>query len=61
MKVDTRSEVHMRIIWINTLLCIVAIALVSLSLEHVSDTIRLLLTLIIVFLGIYRLSDIVRD
>ncbi len=51
----------MRLIWINTLLCIVAIVLVSASLEHVSDTIRLLLTLIIVFLGVYRLSDIVRQ
>ncbi len=56
----TRSE-YMRLIWINTLLCIVAIVLVSASLEHVSDTIRLLLTLVIVFLGVYRLSDIVRQ
>jgi len=51
----------MRLIWINTLLCIVAIVLIAASLEHVSDTIRLLLTLVIVFLGVYRLSDIVRQ
>lgn len=51
----------MRIIWVNTLLCIVVIALAAIVYTGASDTIRLIFSLAIVALGIYRLADIVRE
>lgn len=51
----------MRLMWTNTLLSVAAVLLVSSLLRQVDDTIRLLLTLVVVFIGVYRLSDVVRQ
>jgi hypothetical protein len=51
----------MPLIWFNTILCIVVIALAASIYAGVSDTVRLIFSLIIVALGIYRLADIVRE
>jgi hypothetical protein len=51
----------MRIIWINTLLCIAVIAVAASVYTGASDAVRLIFSLVIVALGIYRLSDIVRE
>ncbi|MGI8857210.1 MAG: hypothetical protein ACR2JW_15810 [Thermomicrobiales bacterium] len=51
----------MRIIWVNTLLCVAVIALAAIVYSGASDTVRLIFSLVIVALGIYRLADIVRE
>ncbi len=51
----------MRIIWVNTLLCIAVIAVAASVNAGVNETVRLVLALIIVALGLYRLADIVRE
>lgn len=51
----------MRLIWVNTLLCIVVIAFAASIYVGVSDSVRLIFSLVIVALGIYRLADIVRE
>ncbi len=51
----------MRIIWINTLLCIAVIVVASSIYAGVADSVRLIFSLLIVALGIYRLADIVRE
>lgn len=51
----------MRIIWVNTLLCIALIAVAASIYAGVNDTVRLVFSLAIVALGIYRLADIVRE
>ncbi len=51
----------MRIIWINTLLCVAVIAFAAIIYAGVSDAVRLIFSLLIVALGIYRLADIVRE
>lgn len=51
----------MRLMWINTLLSVVAVVIVASLLHSVDNTIRLLLTLVVVFIGIYRISDVVRQ
>jgi hypothetical protein len=51
----------MPLIWFNTILCIVVIAFAASIYAGVSDTVRLIFSLIIVALGIYRLADIVRE
>lgn len=51
----------MRIIWVNTLLCVVVIAFAAIIYTGASDALRLIFSLIIVALGLYRLADIVRE
>lgn len=51
----------MRQMWIETVLSIVAVVVVSVLLREVDNTIRLLLTLAVVFIGVFRLSDVVRQ
>jgi len=51
----------MRIIWVNTLLCIVVIAFAAIIYAGASDSLRLICSLLIVALGLYRLADIVRE
>lgn len=51
----------MRLIWINTLLCIAVIVFAASIYAGVADSVRLVFSLIIVALGIYRLADIVRE
>jgi hypothetical protein len=50
-----------RIIWVNTLLCIAVIGLAAIIYTGASDSVRLIFSLLIVALGIYRLADIVRE
>ncbi len=51
----------MRLIWINTLLCVVVIVFAASIYAGASDSVRLIFSLLIVALGIYRLADIVRE
>jgi hypothetical protein len=51
----------MRLIWVNTLLCIAVIVVAASFYSGASDTVRLVFSLAIVALGIYRLADIVRE
>lgn len=55
----------MRLMWVNTMLSVVAVVAVAGALlllhEQIDDTIRLLITLVVVFIGIYRISDVVRQ
>ncbi|MCA1666084.1 MAG: hypothetical protein LC793_01490 [Thermomicrobia bacterium] len=51
----------MRLIWINTLLCIAVIVFAASIYRGAADSVRLVFSLIIVALGIYRLADIVRE
>lgn len=51
----------MRIIWVNTLLCVLVIVFAASIYVGVSDAVRLLFSLLIVALGLYRLADIVRE
>jgi len=51
----------MRIIWINTLLCVAVIVFAASIYAGVADSVRLIFSLLIVALGIYRLADIVRE
>lgn len=50
----------MRLIWVNTVICIAVIILAASLFSGISDTIRLILALVIVALGVYRLADVVR-
>jgi hypothetical protein len=51
----------MRIIWVNTLLCVAVIVVAASIYAGAPDTVRLIFSLVIVALGIYRLADIVRE
>ncbi len=51
----------MRVIWVNTLLCVAVIAVAASIYAGVNETVRLVFSLLIVALGLYRLSDIVRE
>ncbi len=51
----------MRVIWLNTLLCIAVIVFAASVYAGVNDSIRLIFSLLIVALGLYRLADIVRE
>ncbi len=52
----------MRLIWINSIVCIAAIiAGASFIMGGGGETVRLIAALLVVALGIYRLSDVVRS
>jgi len=51
----------MRLIWFNTLLCIAVIVFAASMYSGASDAVRLIFSLVIVALGLYRLADIVRE
>ncbi|GEM_PF-6854222 len=51
----------MRLIWFNTLLCVAVIVLAATIYTGASDGVRLIFSLVIVALGLYRLADIVRE
>ncbi len=51
----------MRQMYIETGISIVAVLVVAALLHQVDGTIRLLLTMLVVFIGVFRLSDVVRQ